>query len=140
MTGIRKMTALTRAGIIESLQFRLSTAVMLFANLIYLALVYFLWKAIYDSSGVDVVNGMTFYDTMIYLVLATAIFNLLESMLPALSCIGLMGVWFDEEDENPLVVFSIWVQQENEGFYLQMGTAATLLRENGIPYFHRPIF
>ena len=68
-----------------------------------------------------------------------SIFNLLESMLPALSCIGLMGVWFGEEDENPLVVFSIWVQQENEGFYLQMGTAATLLRENGIPYFHKPI-
>ena len=81
MTRIRKITALTKAGIIESLQFRLSTAVMLFANLIYLALVYFLWKAIYDSSGVDVVNGMTFYDTMIYLILATAIFNLLEMFI-----------------------------------------------------------
>ena len=44
MTKIRKLTALTRAGIIESLQFRLGPAVMLFGNLIYLALVYFLWK------------------------------------------------------------------------------------------------
>ena len=81
MTKIRKLTALTRAGIIESLQFRLGTAVMLFGNLIYLALVYFLWKAIYESSGADVVNGMTFYDTMIYLILATAIFNLLEMFI-----------------------------------------------------------
>ena len=81
MTSIRKLTALTRAGVIESLQFRLGTAVTLFANLIYLALVYFLWKAIYDSSGVSVVNGMTFYDTMIYLILATAIFNLLEMFI-----------------------------------------------------------
>ena len=81
MTKIRKLTALTRAGIIESLQFRLGTAVMLFGNLIYLALVYFLWKAIYDSSGVSVVNGMTFYDTMIYLILATAIFNFLEMFI-----------------------------------------------------------
>lgn len=81
MTNIRKVTALTRAGVTESLQFRLGTAVTLFGNLIYLALVYFLWKAIYESSGTDTVNGMTFYDTMIYLILATAIFNLLEMFI-----------------------------------------------------------
>ena len=81
MKTLRKMLALTRAGVIESLQFRLGTAVMLFGNLIYLALVYFLWKAVYDSSGVSVVNGMTFYDTMIYLILATAIFNFLEMFI-----------------------------------------------------------
>lgn len=81
MKTVRKITALTRAGVIESLQFRLGTAVTLFGNLIYLALVYFLWKAIYDSSGTSVVNGMTFYDTMIYLILATAIFNLLEMFI-----------------------------------------------------------
>ncbi|MBR5375903.1 MAG: hypothetical protein IK139_01365 [Lachnospiraceae bacterium] len=78
MTNIRKLTALTRAGIIEALQFRLGTVVTLLGNLIYLALVYYLWKSIYASSGMDVVNGMTFFDTMIYLVLATAMFNLLE--------------------------------------------------------------
>ena len=38
MRQVRKLTALTRAGIIESLQFRLGTFVTLFANLIYLAL------------------------------------------------------------------------------------------------------
>ena len=78
MRQVRKLTALTRAGIIESLQFRLGTFVTLFANLIYLALVYFLWKSIYASAGADTVNGMTFYDTMIYLILATALFNFLE--------------------------------------------------------------
>ena len=81
MKNVRKITALTRAGVIESMQFRLGTFVTLFGNLIYLALVYFLWKAIYDSSGSSVVNGMTFYDTMIYLILATAIFNFLEMFI-----------------------------------------------------------
>ena len=81
MNKVKRLTSLTRAGVIESLQFRLGTAVTIFANLIYLALVYFLWKAIYDSSGSDVVNGMTFYDTMIYLILATAIFNFLEMFI-----------------------------------------------------------
>ena len=41
MTKIRRLTALTKAGIIEALQFRLGTAVMLFGNLIYLALYVF---------------------------------------------------------------------------------------------------
>lgn len=75
---MRRLLALTRAGIMESLHFRLGTAVTLFANLIYLVLVYYLWKAIYDSAGVPEVNGMTFNDTMIYLILATALFNFLE--------------------------------------------------------------
>lgn len=74
----RKLFALTRAGIMESLHYRLGTFVTLFANLIYLVLVYYLWKAIYASSGVEVVNGMTFTDTMIYLILATSLFNFLE--------------------------------------------------------------
>jgi len=75
---LRKYFSLTRAGIIESLQFRLATAVMIFGNLLYLIVVYFLWKAIFASSGTDVVNGMTFSDTLIYLVLATALFNFME--------------------------------------------------------------
>ncbi len=75
---IKKYISLTRAGIIEALQFRLSTVVMVVGNLLYLIVVYFLWKAIYASSGTDVVNGMTFYDTLIYLVLATALFNFME--------------------------------------------------------------
>ena len=43
MTKAKRLFALTRAGVMESLQFRLGTAVTLFGNLIYLALVYFLW-------------------------------------------------------------------------------------------------
>ena len=77
MNKTGRLAALTRAGVVESLQFRLGTAATLFGNLIYLALVYYLWKAIYASSGTDVVNGMTFHDAMIYLILATAIFNFL---------------------------------------------------------------
>jgi len=60
------------------LQFRLATVVMVIGNLLYLIVVYFLWKSIYASAGTDVVNGMTFSDTLIYLVLATALFNFME--------------------------------------------------------------
>lgn len=76
--NLKKYLALTRAGIIEALQFRLSTLVIVAGNLLYLIVVYFLWKAIYASAGTDVVNGMTFSDTLIYLVLATALSNFME--------------------------------------------------------------
>ena len=76
--NLRKYLTLTRAGIIEALQFRLSAFVMFIGNILYLIVVYFLWKAIYASAGTDVVNGMTFSDTLIYLVLATALYSFTE--------------------------------------------------------------
>lgn len=76
--NLRRYTALTRAGIIESFQYRLSMFVMIIGNLVYLTVIYFLWKAIFASSGSDTVNGMTFYSTLIYLVLATALFAFME--------------------------------------------------------------
>ncbi len=79
--NLKKYTALTRAGILESLQFRTSTLTIVAGNLIYMMIVYFLWKSIYASAGTEVVNGMTFSDTLIYLVLATALFSFMEMYL-----------------------------------------------------------
>lgn len=78
---IKKCLALVRGSIMESLTFRTSTLVAIIGNLIYLIIIYFLWKAIYDSSPADVVNGMTFYDTLVYLVLAAAMFNFLNTFV-----------------------------------------------------------
>ena len=75
---LKKYLSFTRAGIVEEMQFRASFIIMVVGNLLYLIVVYFLWKAIYASSGTDVVNGMTFSDTLIYLVLASALFNFLD--------------------------------------------------------------
>ncbi len=76
--NLKKYFAFTRAGIMECVNYRLSLFVMVIGNLLYLTLIYFVWKAIFASSGSDVVNGMTFESTMIYLVLATALFNFME--------------------------------------------------------------
>ena len=76
--NLKKYVTLTRAGIIESLQFRMSSFVIVIGNLLYLIVVFFLWKAIYASAGTDIVNGMTFSDTLIYLVLATSLFGFME--------------------------------------------------------------
>lgn len=75
---LKKYFTLTKIGILDGLQFRLSLLVMVFGNLLYLTLIYFLWKSIYASAGCEVVNGMTFEGTMIYLVLASALYNFME--------------------------------------------------------------
>ena len=79
--NLRAYGALMRSGIMETLQFRASAIVMLFGNIVYLVVIYNLWKAIYASVDTPVVNGMTFNDTMIYLVLASAQFSFMEARL-----------------------------------------------------------
>ena len=76
--NLRKYISLLRAGIMESLHFRMSALVLFFGNLVYIAVIYHLWKAIYASSPTDVVNGMTFTDTLIYVVLASSLFSFME--------------------------------------------------------------
>ena len=78
---LRRYFSMTRAGMLEQLQFRLGSLVTVAGNLIYLVLIYFLWKAIFASAGTDEVNGMTFSDTLIYLVLASALFSFMELYL-----------------------------------------------------------
>lgn len=76
--NLKKYLTLTKAGVLEALQFRLSAFVIVLGNILYIIITYFLWKAIYASSPTDVVNGMTFSDTLIYLVLASALYGFME--------------------------------------------------------------
>lgn len=78
---IRKYLTMTRAGILEMLQFRIGLLLMFIGNLFFLGISYFLWKAIYASASSPCINGMTFYDTMVYLVLASSITTFLEDYI-----------------------------------------------------------
>lgn len=77
----RAYLTLMRSSVMENMQFRMSVLVMLFGNMVYLVIIYHLWKAIYASVNTPTVNGMTFTDTMIYLVLASAQFSFMEAYL-----------------------------------------------------------
>ncbi len=79
--NIKKYLTLTRAGIIEALQFRLGSLVIIAGNFVYIIIAYYLWKAIYASVETESVNGMKFSDTLIYLVLATSLFGFIEMYL-----------------------------------------------------------
>jgi ABC-2 type transport system permease protein len=78
---MKKYLALIRAGIVETLAFRMSFVIKISGNLIYVIIVYYLWKAIFESSGSDTVAGMTFPETMVYLVLASSLFAVMEVYL-----------------------------------------------------------
>lgn len=80
-SSLKGYSAILRGSIMEGLSFRASTFLRIIGNLVYLLIIYFLWKAIFDSSPVDTVNGMNFYDTMIYLVLAAAMFNFMDTFV-----------------------------------------------------------
>jgi len=71
---------------LDMFQWRMSLFITFLGNIVYLVVIYNLWQAIYASSPYDTVNGMTFTDTMLYLVLAMTIFNMTETYV-----VGSMG-------------------------------------------------
>ena len=72
--GQKRYLCLIKGGMMDKLTFKASIIINIFGNLIYTLVVYFLWQGIYDSNTSLTVNGMSFQDTMVYLVLASAMF------------------------------------------------------------------
>jgi ABC-2 type transport system permease protein len=68
-----KYIAIAKAGFIGILAYRASAFLVSLTNLFYVAIIYFLWKAVYADS--EVINGMTFGQTFTYLALASTLFN-----------------------------------------------------------------
>ena len=78
---MRKYLALVRAAMIESLQLRVAAISNFIGNIIYIIIIFNLWKSIFLSSHNSIINGMSFNDTMVYLVLASALFYTIEAYL-----------------------------------------------------------
>jgi ABC-2 type transport system permease protein len=78
---MKKYLALIRSGILETLAYRTSFVIKIAGNLIYVVIIYYLWKAIFESAGTETVAGMTFPETMVYLVLASSLFAVMEVYL-----------------------------------------------------------
>lgn len=79
--SIKKYTSLTRSGILDTMQFRLALYMTVVGNMVYLLIIYNLWKAIFATVETSTINGMTFRETMIYLVFASALANFMETWL-----------------------------------------------------------
>lgn len=75
---MKKYLTISKAIQMQSMSFRFHFIFTSFGNLFYIILIYFLWRAIYSSSG-EMIKGMTFNDTFLYLALATSIFGLFQT-------------------------------------------------------------
>jgi ABC-2 type transport system permease protein len=69
--------ATTKGSLISMVIYRLNFFFMLLGNLLYMTIVYFLWKSIYR--GAITIHGMTFNQAFIYLALAGSIYSFLFS-------------------------------------------------------------
>ncbi len=74
---MRPYLALLRGSYMVGLIYRFGFLFNIAGNIIYMSVTYFLWKSIYQ--GRDVLHGLTFDQTYIYVALGSAVFILLKT-------------------------------------------------------------
>lgn len=68
-----------RCSFLTGIVWRLNYIFTLVSNVVYIVVLYFLWKSIYGTS--QVVNGMTFNQVFVYMTVASSIFVLFKTWL-----------------------------------------------------------
>lgn len=79
--NIGRNIILTKMSIMEALNFRLSYFLTCIGNFVYFVIIFFLWRTIYESNQINKIKGMTLNDTIVYLVLTTAVYRTLDCFL-----------------------------------------------------------
>lgn len=74
---MRAYWPIARATYMIGIVYRFGFLFSILGNLVYLGVAYYLWKSIYRYS--DVIRGLTFNETFIYVALGSAIFILLKT-------------------------------------------------------------
>ena len=60
----------TKSAIQEVLIYKFSFVTWLFSNFLQIAIIYYLWKSIFDSSEHGLISGFTFLDMQVYIVMS----------------------------------------------------------------------
>jgi len=74
---VKSYLALTRSSFMAVMMYRLSFVFTFIGNLLYIALLYFLWGSIYRD--VDTIRGMSFNQAFVYVALAGSIFTMVKT-------------------------------------------------------------
>lgn len=74
---MRKYFAVVRGTAMVGMIYRFGYFFAIFGNLLYIGIVYYLWRSIYQ--GRDTLRGLTFNETMIYIALGSTVFFLLKT-------------------------------------------------------------
>ena len=74
---MRAYLALMRGTYMIGLVYRFGFLFTILGNVIYLGVAYYLWRSIYEHA--DVIHGLTFNETFLYVALGSAVFILLKT-------------------------------------------------------------
>jgi ABC-2 type transport system permease protein len=77
MNTLRAYLAVLRASFMVGVIYRFSFIFTIIGNLVYMAVTYYLWRSIYANT--EVLRGMTFNETYLYVALGSAIFVLFKT-------------------------------------------------------------
>ena len=74
---IRQYLALTRGNFMVGVVYRFGFLFTIIGNIVYLGVAYYLWRSIY--AGQEVLRGLTFNETYIYVALGSTVFILMKT-------------------------------------------------------------
>jgi ABC-2 type transport system permease protein len=77
MSRLRSYLALMRGSYMVGLIYRYGFLFTILGNIVYLGVTYYLWRSIYYN--VDLIHGLTFDQTYLYVALGSAVFILLKT-------------------------------------------------------------
>lgn len=77
MSSLRPYLAFLRGSFQVSLIYRFGFFFTIVGNIVYMVVVYFLWRSIYGTAAT--LRGLTFNETLLYVVLGSAVFILLKT-------------------------------------------------------------
>ena len=70
MTSVRKYLPFTRAGIMESVTYRANFLFFLLGEIMKCFVMFFVWKAVFDSSSQETLYGFTYDNMVVYLFIS----------------------------------------------------------------------
>ena len=103
---MRKYLALTRGGYMLGVIYRFGFIFTIIGNVVYLGVAYYLWKSIYRHA--DVIRGLTFNETFLYVGLGSAVFILLKTYVD----------WFLHGDIREGTVANYLIKPIDMGLYI----------------------
>ena len=112
---MRGYLAVMRGNIMVGMAYRLGFLFNILGNIIYLGVAFYLWKSIYKHT--DVIRGLTFNETFLYVGLGSAIFILLKTYID----------WILSNDIREGAIASYLIKPIDFGLYILFSTIGSLL-------------
>jgi len=107
--------AVTRGGFMLGIVYRFTFIFTLFGNIVYLGVAYYLWSSIFTHA--DVIRGMTFNETFLYVGLGSSVFVLLKTYTD----------WFIHGDIREGTIANYLIKPVDVGMYYMFSSMGLFL-------------